>query len=130
MTALIPVLATRTIGALVSTERIAAIARSWYGAELEPYHASLVIFTRISAPRLGARLPPQPPRVARQPLAVALRLWVMKRSFDQVIGEGDELLGNFEAKDLCCPEIDPEFELRRPFDRNVSWLGTFEYLIN
>ena len=34
MIALIPVLATRTIGTLVSTERIAAIASSWYGAEL------------------------------------------------------------------------------------------------
>src|SRR6266481_7773683 len=55
ITALIPVLAARTIGTLVSTARIAVIASNWYGAELLPYHASLVMFTRTSAPRLTAR---------------------------------------------------------------------------
>src|ERR1700756_4991962 len=52
------------------------------------------------------------------------------RSFDHAIGEGDELLGNFKAKDFRCLEIDPEFELRWTLDRNDRWVGTLEYLVN
>src|SRR5258708_3335862 len=55
ISALNPVFAARTIGTLVSIERSAAIASTWYGAELSPYHASLVMFTRTSAPSLTSR---------------------------------------------------------------------------
>src|SRR2546430_708168 len=55
MTAEMPVLATRTSGTRFSTARSVACARCWYGADVRPNHASLVTFTRKSAPRATKR---------------------------------------------------------------------------
>src|SRR2546422_6629130 len=50
ITAEMPVLATRTSGTRPSIARKVACARCWWGAEVGPYQASLVTFTRKTAP--------------------------------------------------------------------------------
>src|SRR5262245_26391070 len=55
------------------------------------------------------------------------RTW---RSLDQFVGSREKRIWDGKTQGLGCPEIDYQFKLRRLFDRKVSWVCAFEYLIN
>jgi hypothetical protein len=51
------------------------------------------------------------------------------RSFDHLVGAGDERWRHFEGERLGGGQIDDEVELRRLLDRNVAWLRPAQNLV-
>src|SRR5215831_8040115 len=51
-------------------------------------------------------------------------------SFDQLVGAGEYLRRNCEAKHLRCLEVDHEFEFGGLFDRQICRSHAVEYLIH
>src|SRR6516164_641767 len=47
-------------------------------------------------------------------------------SFDDLVGAGEQLVGDFEAERLRGSEIDYEVKFRGLLDRQVGWLFAFE----
>jgi hypothetical protein len=47
-------------------------------------------------------------------------------SFDHLIGEGEQLVGNDDAERLCGADVDDHFKLGRLLDREIGRLGSIE----
>src|SRR5471030_3299095 len=63
--------------------------------------------------------------------APACRMFLLEavprdRSFDHLVGERHQIVGEFDPERLRRLEIDHELKLGRLQDRQVRWLGTFE----
>src|SRR6266566_3469161 len=52
------------------------------------------------------------------------------RSFDHLVGEREQLVGNFEAERLSGVQIDDEVELSRLLDRKISRLRSAQNFID